>query len=168
MGGHGTGELAEEGELKRPVAGLTNPLAVPQEMLTCSPKRGPGIIQHMATPTTTATNSVLNLEDYIVKTPGVCSGQPRIAGTRIKVKHVYTWVEQMGMAPAQVVAEYPHLTMAQIHAALAYYWSHREEIHQDIEKEDQLVAELMAKAGPSRIQERLTEQDATDDALPPG
>ncbi|MEX2559874.1 MAG: DUF433 domain-containing protein [Pirellulales bacterium] len=108
------------------------------------------------------------MADYIVKTPGTCSGQPRIAGTRIKVKHVYTWVERMGMTPAEVVAEYPHLTMAQVHAALAYYWSHQDEIHQDIESEEKLVAELKAKAGPSKIQERLAEQDAADDPLPPG
>ena len=108
-----------------------------------------------------------SLADYIVQTPGVCGGQPRIAGTRIKVKHVYRWVERMGMTPAQVVAEYPHLTMAQVHAALAYYWSHPDEIHQDIEAEEKLVAELKAKAGPSRIQERLAELNATDDPLPP-
>ena len=39
---------------------------------------------------------VPSLAEYIEKTPGVCSGQPRIAGTRIKVKHIYTWVERMG------------------------------------------------------------------------
>jgi uncharacterized protein (DUF433 family) len=122
----------------------------------------------MATPTTTSAAGIVpSLADYIVKTPGVCSGQPRIAGTRIKVKHVYTWVERMGMTPAQVVAEYPHLTMAQVHAALAYYWSHGDEIHQDIDNEEKLVAELKAKAGPSKIQERLAEQDAADDPLPP-
>ena len=100
-----------------------------------------------------------------MKTPGVCSGQPRIAGTRIKVKHIYTWVERMGMTPAQVVAEYPHLTMAQVHAALAYYWSHQAEIHQDIENEDKLAAELKAKAGPSKIDERLAERHDQDDSL---
>lgn len=68
-------------------------------------------------------------------------GPPCIAGTRIKVKHIYTWVERMGVAPSQVVAERPHLTMAQVHAAVAYYWSHCEEIHQDIENEEKLVAE---------------------------
>src|SRR5947209_5368203 len=104
---------------------------------------------NMATPTTTtpaaAGPAAPSLADYIVKTPGVCSGQPRIAGTRIKVKHVYTWVEQMGMTPAQVVAEYPHLTMAQVHMALAYYWSHRDEIHQDIETETKMDADLKDK-----------------------
>jgi uncharacterized protein (DUF433 family) len=108
------------------------------------------------------------LADFIVRTPGVCSGQPRIAGTRIKVKHVYTWVERMRMTPAQVVVEYPHLTMAQVHAALAYYWSHRDEIQQDIENEEKLVAELKANAGPSKLRERLAELNAADDPFPPG
>ena len=104
----------------------------------------------------------------IVATPGVCGGKPRIAGTRIKVKHVYVWVEELGMTPAQVVAEYPHLTRAQVHAALAYYWSHRDEIHQDIENEEKLVAELKAKSGPSKLQERLTDEIGKDDSLPSG
>jgi uncharacterized protein (DUF433 family) len=126
----------------------------------------------METPTTSittvATAGTSGLGEFIVKTTGVCGGQPRIAGTRIKVKHVYTWVERMGMTPAQVVAEYPHLTMAQIHAALAYYWSHCDEIQQDIENEEKPVADLRAKAEPSKIQKRLAERDATGDPLPPG
>lgn len=108
------------------------------------------------------------MADFIVKTPGVCSGQPRIAGTRIKVKHVYTWVESMGMTPTEVVGEHPHLTKAQVHAALAYYWLHPDEIQKDIENEEQLVAELKASMGPSKIQERLAELNATDHPLPPG
>lgn len=122
------------------------------------------------TPTTTSTAescAASSLADYIVQTPGICSGQPRIAGTRIKVKHVYTWVEQMGLAPAQVVAEYPQLSMAQVHAALAYYWSHVDDIQRDLENEEQLVAGLKAKAGPSKLQERLTEQGAPHDPLSP-
>jgi uncharacterized protein (DUF433 family) len=54
-----------------------------------------------------------NLADMIVKTPGTCGGRARIAGTRIKVEHVYNWVEHQGMSPAQVVKEFPHLTKAQ-------------------------------------------------------
>jgi uncharacterized protein (DUF433 family) len=104
----------------------------------------------------------------IVKTPGTCGGQARIARTRIKVKHVYTWVERMGMTPAEVVAEYTHLTLAQVDAALAYYWSHQDEIQQDIANEETLAAELKAKAGPSPLQERLAQHDAEDDPLSPG
>jgi uncharacterized protein (DUF433 family) len=121
----------------------------------------------MATPTTTPAQPVADSGDYIVKTPGICSGQPRIAGTRIKVKHVYTWIERMGMTPSQVVAEYPHLTLAQVHAALAYYQTHRDEIHQDLENEEKLVAELKARMGPSKLQERLARDDAADHPIPP-
>lgn len=121
-----------------------------------------------STDSPTSGTGVVSLDDYIVKTPGICSGQPRIAGTRIKVKHVYTWIEQMSMTPAQVVEEYPHLTKAQIHAALAYYWSHPDEIQGDIDDEAKLVAELKAQAGPSKLQERLAEQDGSDNPLPPG
>jgi uncharacterized protein (DUF433 family) len=133
------------------------------------PAKAAGYNEDMATPTTNPTTPapVPNLGDYIVKTSGVCSRQPRIAGTRIKVKHIYTWVECMGMTPAQVVAEYPQLTMAQVHAALAYYWSNQEEIHQDIENEEKLIAALKAKAAPSKIPERVADQDATDNPLPP-
>ena len=93
----------------------------------------------------------------IVHTPGVCSGQARIDGTLIKVKHVYVWVEEMGLTPTQVVEQYPHLTRAQVHAALAYYWSHEAEIRTDMEREDRLVDDLKAKAGPSKLQAILSE-----------
>ena len=123
----------------------------------------------MNSPSKTPESAVApSLAELIVATPGVCGGKPRIAGTRITVKHVYVWVERMDMTPAQVVAEFPHLTRAQVHAALAYYWSHRDEIHQDIENEEKLVAELKAKSGPSKLQESLTDEIGKDDSLPSG
>jgi hypothetical protein len=57
--------------------------------------------------------------------------------------------------------------MAQVHAALAYYWSHQDAIQQDIESEEKLVAELQAAAGPSKLRERLANLNASDDPLPP-
>jgi uncharacterized protein (DUF433 family) len=120
-------------------------------------------------PTVTAPETVVPvIGEYIVKTPGTCSGEPRIVGTRIKVKHVYRWVEEQGMTPAEVVATYPHLSMAAVHAALAYYWSHQEEIHRDIEAEEKFVAEMRAKAGPSLLQKKLAERRGQNDPVPPG
>ena len=72
------------------------------------------------------------------------------------------------MSPAQVVQEFPHLTMAQVHAALAYYWSHQEEIQRDIAEGEELVAQMKAEAGPSKLGQRLAELHAKDDPLPPG
>src|SRR5947208_1978204 len=105
------------------------------------------------TNSSTETFAAPSLADMIVKTPGTCGGRARIAGTRIKVEHVYNWVERQGMSPAEVVKEYPHLTMAQVHAALAYYWSHSDEIRRDIAEGEKLVAEMKDTAGASKIQE---------------
>ncbi len=113
-----------------------------------------------------AAKAPVELADMIVKTPGTCGGRARIAGTRIKVEHVYNWVERQGMTPAEVVKEYPHLTMAQVHAALAYYWSHQDEIERDIAEWERLVADLKAKAGPSKIAE-MAAPHGEDDPLPP-
>ena len=85
---------------------------------------------------------------------GTCSGEPRIAGTRIKVRHVYTWVERQGLTVAEVVANYPQLSRSAVHAALAYYWARPGEIHDAIVAEERLVAELKAKAGPSLVAQK--------------
>jgi uncharacterized protein (DUF433 family) len=103
--------------------------------------------------------------DLIVKTPDTCGGRARIAGTRIAVQTVATWVESMGMTPAQVVAEYPHLSPAQVYAALAYYWSHLDEMAADRAAADAVVAEMQARAGPSKLPALPAELHAADDPL---
>jgi len=108
-----------------------------------------------------------SLADMIVKTPDTCGGRPRIAGSRISVEYIYNCVEGAGMTPAQVVEELPHITKAQVHAALAYYWSHEDEIQKDIAEGEKLVAELKAKMGPSKLQEKLAQIYGKDDPLSP-
>ncbi len=41
----------------------------------------------------------------------------------------------LGLAPEEIAAKIEHLTLAQIHAALAYYHANREEIDTDIAAE---------------------------------
>ena len=48
---------------------------------------------------------------------------------------------KMGMSPEAITLEYPHLTLAQVHAVLAYYHANSEEIEADIAQEDQLSAD---------------------------
>jgi len=57
----------------------------------------------------------------IVSTPGICGGRPRIDGHRITVEDVVFWHERQGMTPGEIVADYPTLTLSDVHAALAYY-----------------------------------------------
>jgi uncharacterized protein (DUF433 family) len=117
-------------------------------------------------PIATPTSDPVSLADMIVKTPGTCGGRARIAGTRIKVEHIYSCVEQQGMTPATVVKEYSHLNLAQVYAALAYYWSHEEEIQRDIAEGEKLVSELKVKSGSSKLQEKLAGH-GKDDSVPP-
>ena len=66
--------------------------------------------------------------EYIGVRPGFCGGEPHILGHRIKVRHVAVWHEQQGMTPTEIAATYPTISLAQVHAALAYYYDHRKEI----------------------------------------
>jgi hypothetical protein len=76
----------------------------------------------------------------------------------------------MGMTPTEIAATYPTITLAQVHAALAYYYDHRDEIHAAIEDEKRYVEELKAKSPPSKLQKLLEARkpDVEDDSLPPG
>lgn len=42
----------------------------------------------------------------------------------------------MGMSPEEIALEYPHLSLAQVHAALAYYHANREEIEADVAQDE--------------------------------
>ncbi len=106
----------------------------------------------------------------VVSTPGVCGGRPRIDGHRIQVEDVAIRHERMGMSPDEIVADLPSITLAEVHAALAYYYDNRQRIDADIEAAKRYADERKAKSGPSRLQEKLRQgkADAQDDSFPPG
>jgi hypothetical protein len=83
---------------------------------------------------------------------------------------VAIWHERMGMNPAEIVSEHPSITLIDVHAALAYYYENRERIDADIEASKRYAEEIKAKAGPSRLQEKLRQRKADDpvDPLPLG
>ena len=86
--------------------------------------------------------------DYIEATPGVCGGKPRIRGTRIKVSEV-AWRHDDGQSPDEIIEAFPHLTLAQVHAALAYYYDHHEEIERQSREEDEAVTALAREHDPN-------------------
>ena len=78
--------------------------------------------------------TLIDIGTLIISTPETCGDRPRIAGTRITVQRIVVWYK-MGMSAASIVAEIPHLTLAQVHAALAYYYANTEQIESDIAAE---------------------------------
>ncbi len=92
---------------------------------------------------------------HIETKAGVCGGRPCIAGTRIRVQDVRVWHELQGLTPDEIVAQFPQLTLADVHAALTYYHDHREEMQRQMKQADDLVATLRA-AGPSPLAQKLS------------
>lgn len=98
-----------------------------------------------ARPQATTDTVVLSIQ-HIVKTPGVCAGVARVAGRRIPVHQIAYEVLQLGRSIADLVDSYD-LTPAQIHAALAHFYDHSDEIKQDMENERQAQERMVARFG---------------------
>jgi uncharacterized protein (DUF433 family) len=77
--------------------------------------------------------------NYIVKTPGTLGGDPRIAGHRIGVHDIVIVHLQLG-EPISEIAENYNLSLAEIYAALSYYYDHRQEIDNIIAAMDRIEA----------------------------
>jgi uncharacterized protein (DUF433 family) len=79
--------------------------------------------------------------ERIVKTPGVCGDRARLAGHRVRVLDIVNWDEHQGLTPDEIVSQVPSITLAEVHAALAWYFDHVEEIQTEIREERALVDE---------------------------
>ena len=89
----------------------------------------------------------------ITKTPGVCGGRACVAGHRVRVMDVVVLRERHGLSPEEIVFQYPGLTPADVHAALAYYSDNRDEIQEEF-REDEQWARFAEANYPSRLRDR--------------
>jgi uncharacterized protein (DUF433 family) len=76
----------------------------------------------------------VDISSFVTRVQGVKGGRPCINGTGVTVKRIAGW-HRLGMSPEDIATQYGHLTLAQVHAALAYYYANREEIDADLEEE---------------------------------
>ena len=90
--------------------------------------------------------------------PGVASGKPHIAGRRITVQNIVIWHEWMGRSADEIAAEYG-LTLADVYAALAYYYDHRLEIDEAI-RDGEAFVEALRQQIPSKVVQKLYERKA--------
>lgn len=78
-----------------------------------------------------------------------------IAGANTKVKEIVLDKLAYGWSPEEIHFQHRHLSMAQIHAALAYYYENQdqldEEIRRDIEDVDRIASESPASALRSKL-----------------
>jgi uncharacterized protein (DUF433 family) len=93
--------------------------------------------------------------EHIVKTPSVCGGRACIAGHRIRVLDIFVWNQMRGYSPDKIVEMFPGISLADVHAALAYYFDNRSEIDEEFASDERAAAELLSKH-PSRIPGKLS------------
>jgi uncharacterized protein (DUF433 family) len=69
-----------------------------------------------------------------------------IAGTKVKVTEVVLDKIAYGSSPEEIHFQHPHLSLAQIHGALTYYYENQDEVDEQIrrglEESDKLAAQV--------------------------
>jgi len=81
------------------------------------------------------TTLTVDVGTLITRTPDVRGGRPRVVGTGVTVQRIVGWYK-LGLSPEEIVSRIGHLTLAQVHAALAYYHANRDEIEAAIKAEE--------------------------------
>ena len=94
-------------------------------------------------------STMTEISGLITSNPSIRCGRPIIAGTGVTVNRIVGWY-QLGLSPEEIVREIPHLTLAQIYAALAFYHANRNEIDVAMAAEDAEAEQLEMAARESR------------------
>ena len=89
---------------------------------------------------------VTEIGTLLDRDPKIRGGRPKIAGTGLTVTRIAGWYKA-GMTPEEITLEYPHLTLAQVHAALAYYHVNPEEIEYDLTEEETSALQWAQRIG---------------------
>ena len=84
---------------------------------------------------------ITNIGSLITRSPDIRGGRPRVTGTGVTVRRVVAWY-QLGLSPEEIVQRIGHLTLAQVHAALAYYHLNPDEIEADLASEEAGISAL--------------------------
>ena len=82
-------------------------------------------------------------------------GRAWIDDTNTKVIEVVLDKLANGSSPEEIHFQHSHLSMAQIHAALSYYYDHQAEFDAEIDRQLQEYDELRAKVEDSPLRQRL-------------
>lgn len=78
--------------------------------------------------------TLVNIGNLITSNPQIQGGRPILAGTGTTVQRIVALYQQ-GYSVADIVADKDYLSLAQVHAALAYYYINRQAIDADLADE---------------------------------
>ena len=95
---------------------------------------------------------------YIKKDEKICQGTPVIAGTRIRVIDIVIEYEKLGYTPDEIVDVHPHLSLAQVHDALSYYYENRKEMDEKMAQDEKFI-KLLKEQFPSKLYQKIRGQN---------
>ena len=82
-------------------------------------------------------------------------GVAYVAGCRSKVGAIAIDYMHNQMSAREIAQSYPHLNLAQVHAALSYYFDHQAEIDRQIQESQADVERIREEVETSEYLERL-------------
>lgn len=80
---------------------------------------------------------------------------PVLSGTRTKVIEIVLDRLAHRWDADEIQRQHPHLRLAQIHAALTYYYDHQDEMDRDIEARRRRAEQMEADLGDSTVRDKL-------------
>ncbi len=85
--------------------------------------------------------TVTEIGSLISRRNDIRGGRPCVAGTGVSVRRIAQW-HNMGEIPEEIARKFGHLSLAQVHAALAYYHANQAEIDADLDAEARETEDL--------------------------
>jgi uncharacterized protein (DUF433 family) len=90
---------------------------------------------------------------HVAVDPAIRGGRPHLAGSRTTVADVALMHLRLGQSLEEIAGKHD-LSLAALHAAMAYYYDHRAEIDRAIEEEEAFV-QAFRRNNPSPLREKL-------------
>jgi uncharacterized protein (DUF433 family) len=95
----------------------------------------------------------------------IAGNRAYVAGTRVSVDDIYLRCEMGGQTPDEIVESLPHLTLAQVHAALSYAFSHLDELRQQMKDANDIVEQVRSVAGDGPLTRKLSNTHGSGDEV---
>jgi uncharacterized protein (DUF433 family) len=83
------------------------------------------------------------------------NGTPWIEGANTKLVELVGEVKTHGWSPEELAYQHPHLTLGQVHSALAYYWDHQSELDADLERREAEAEGIRSEVGEHPLVAKL-------------
>lgn len=94
------------------------------------------------------------VDKHVEIDPAIVGGKPHIKGHRITVQNIVIWHERMGRSVDELASEYD-LSLADIYAALSYYFDYQDEVNNSIRESEAFIKE-MRKQNSSILEKKLS------------